>query len=301
MNEDKSNIPDSVRQKFPDLQPVKRKPVLATVNGIGLSLFGSRDYDSETRTYVKTHCFCFIFVPLIAIGAYRVADAERGWYFIGKGRLSSFAKSWNIGFFGLTLLFAAILAEHSYKSSPDYRAKQDLKRAAEELTLGRPLEAERLYRNVAEGKAHAEEGKKGLREALDKSLNSDSPQTVAAGFRLLAGLPQRYKSPAPIVPDAPARGRALIEKFRAKDPEGALEILHPVAGLVGGTNKTSRPLEIELLKETIAAKPGNINRVVELALIYEEQEQQKLAVERAEMASGKPGASSNSGQRETAE
>ncbi len=280
MNEEKSSIPDSLRQKFPELRPVKRKPALATVNGIGFSMFGSRDHDAETRTYVKTHCLCFIFVPLIAIGAYRVADAERGWYFLGKERLSSFAKSWNIGFLGLAVMFAAILAEHSYKSSPDYRAKQDLKRAAEELNTGRPLEAARVYRNVAEGQWHTEEGRKGLHDSLETCLASDAPETVAAGFRFLGALPQRFKSAAPIVPDASARGMILVEKFRARNPEGALEILRPVIALGGGTDNSLRPLEIELLKETIAAKPENINRVVELAVIYEEQEQRRLALRR---------------------
>src|ERR1041385_1251959 len=199
MSDEQSSIPQKLREKFPHLQPVKRKPVLATVNGIGFSMFGNRDFDSETRTYVKTHCFCLIFVPLIAIGAYRVADAERGWYFLGRERLSSFAKSWNIGFLGLSLMFAAIVGEHSYKSSPEYRARQDLKDAATAMHAGRPLEAARRYRAVAEGQWHTEEGTRGLHDAIEQTISSDNATAVAAGFRFLNDLPPRFKAATPII------------------------------------------------------------------------------------------------------
>ena len=67
-----------------------------TVNGVGTSLFGSRDRDEETGTYVTTLCACFAFIPIIALAAYRVTAAGGNtYYFLGKTRLSAVAKAWN--------------------------------------------------------------------------------------------------------------------------------------------------------------------------------------------------------------
>src|ERR1051325_291740 len=112
MNEEKSPLPDHLRHKFPDLRPIKNPPTLHTINGIGTTVYGRRDFDEETGTYIKTHCFCFLFLPLVAIGAYRVADAGpgNGWYFIGKERLSPFAKAWNWSILALALLGVGLMA-----------------------------------------------------------------------------------------------------------------------------------------------------------------------------------------------
>jgi hypothetical protein len=272
MNEDRAQVPDKLREKFPHLRPVIRAPVLWTVNGIGLTMYGKRDVDTETGTYVKTHCFCFLFVPLLALGAYRVADAQRGWYFLGKDRLSSFAASCNVGLVLLGLLFASILAQHAYTTSPDYQARQKLKQAAAALQAGDAPKAAGWYRQVAEGPARTAEGRQGLSLAIEACLTNAAPEKVAAGFRVLAGLPKHLHSPEPLVPQAYQRGLAAIERFRASDPDGAVSILQQVAPFAP-TNTPLRPLEMELLKAAIAAKPGNTNRVSELAVIYEEQKQ----------------------------
>ena len=273
MNDDRSSIPDNLRAKFPELRPIRGTPALVRINGIGLGMYGKRDFDAESGTYIKTHCICFLFVPLMALAAYRVADAERGWYFLGKERLSSFAKSCNVGVLLLSLMLAGILAESAYKSSPEFQARQTLQRAAETLQAGNPVRAAQLYREVAEGRARATEGWNGLRAALESCLTNDAPDKVEAGFRLLTALPPRLNSPEPVVPNAYQRGQAAIERFRAANPEAAVAILRQVAPLGGRTNTALRPAEIELLKSVLAANPDNTNRLVELALIYEEQKQ----------------------------
>jgi len=275
MNNNTPGIPDHLRLKFPDLRPVKHPPTLIRINGIGLGMYGRRDYDQETNTYVKTYCICVVFVPILALAAYRVANADRGWYFIGKERLSSFAKSCNFGILLLSLMFAGILAEKSYKTSPDYLARQEIRHAQEALKSGKPLEAARIYREVALGTTlQAEPARQDLHEALAQSLTNDSPDNLEAAFRLLAGLPGRINSPEPLVPNAYERGMALVRKLRGTNPDGAVGLLRQVAALGGGTNAASiKPLEMDLLKAAIAANPDNTNRVVELALIYEEQKQ----------------------------
>ena len=70
-----------LEHKFPDLKPIRTSPSLFTINGFGLSVYGARDHDEETNTYVKTHCVCALFIPVLALGAYRVSEAEEGWHF----------------------------------------------------------------------------------------------------------------------------------------------------------------------------------------------------------------------------
>src|ERR1044071_7000646 len=110
MNDDRSKIPDALRTRFPEMRPVKRAPALMRVNGIGTGMYGRRDSDFETATYVKTHCLCFVFLPIFALGAYRVADAERGWYFFGKERLSGFAKACNRAVIAGSIILAVMIA-----------------------------------------------------------------------------------------------------------------------------------------------------------------------------------------------
>jgi len=76
---------DERRRRFPDMTPITAPPSLASINGIGTQLNGRRDFDADTGTYVATQTFAVVFVPLIAVGAYRVADAPSGgWYFVGR-------------------------------------------------------------------------------------------------------------------------------------------------------------------------------------------------------------------------
>src|SRR5262245_24371596 len=83
--------------KFPDMKPVSSPPPLQTVNGVGLMVYGSRDYDQGTNTYVVTLCFTFLFIPIFALSAYRVSSAPQGgWYFYGKVPLSMVARGWNV-------------------------------------------------------------------------------------------------------------------------------------------------------------------------------------------------------------
>src|SRR4051794_38003230 len=72
--------------KFPDLRPIQHPPALTRINGIGTIVMGSRDPDPETGTYVTTLVVTAVFVPVLAVGASRVADAPGGgWYFVGMG------------------------------------------------------------------------------------------------------------------------------------------------------------------------------------------------------------------------
>lgn len=271
MRDDDPKIPDNLRMKFPHLRPIKGVPSLITMNGFGVGLYGKRDFDQETETYIKTRCVCALFIPLFAIDAYRVADAgNRTWYFLGKESLSTFARSWNTAI-GCLVAFAALAVGWDiHTSSPAYKAEQEIKRAAQLFKAGEIVKAAGIYRQQVSGPSGTV-ARKGLQESVEACLNSDKAQTVAAGLHLLVGVPANVNQPAPLVPDSFNRGMSLVAKFRPADPEGALSILAETSSL-DPKSALVKPLKMELLKESITAKPENTNRVVELALLYEADE-----------------------------
>jgi hypothetical protein len=46
--------------KFPDLRPIRSDPPQYHLFGCGLYLYGDRDFDVETQSFVRTHCFCLL-------------------------------------------------------------------------------------------------------------------------------------------------------------------------------------------------------------------------------------------------
>jgi hypothetical protein len=84
-------------ERFPEMTPVRGVPTLGRINGFGLGLYGARDHDPETATYVTTQCISALFIPVLALGAYRVFNhPEGGWIILGRVPLSTFARSWNV-------------------------------------------------------------------------------------------------------------------------------------------------------------------------------------------------------------
>lgn len=84
-----------------------QKPALGTMNGIGTTLYGRRDYDAGTNTYVATQWLVFLFLPIFPLAAYRVRDAGRNSYQIfGRVPVSPFAKKyrWVVAIAALVLM-----------------------------------------------------------------------------------------------------------------------------------------------------------------------------------------------------
>lgn len=74
---------------YEGVEPIDSAPSLSTVNGIGTMLYGRRDFDGTTNSYVSTLYFTFFFIPIFPIAAYRVVDAGANSYrFLGKVPLS---------------------------------------------------------------------------------------------------------------------------------------------------------------------------------------------------------------------
>ncbi|MDB6024181.1 MAG: hypothetical protein JWM68_404 [Verrucomicrobiales bacterium] len=264
----------NLSEKFPKMRPIGSTPSLFTLNGIGAKVYGRRDYDLETNTYVTTHCFCVLFIPIFAMGAYRVADAERGWYFLGKEPLSSFARNWNRCMGALCVVLALTIASSAYTSSPQYQAKQQLNQASKLLAAGQVIKAADIYKQVASGQVLVEDARQGLQKSLEQALQSNSPKELRSAFHILRALPGKLNKPAPLISGAFERGSKFVDQLKATDPEEALAIFDEVATLEP-KNETLPSTRIDLLKLSIAKNPNNTNRVVELALVYESRRELK--------------------------
>jgi hypothetical protein len=74
-----------------ELEPVTKAPTLFTINTFGFKLYGKSDYDPETDSFMTTHYFVALLLPLIPIARYRVISEDGYSYrFLGKGKFRRF-------------------------------------------------------------------------------------------------------------------------------------------------------------------------------------------------------------------
>ena len=64
--------------------PVSSAPSLFTLNGFGMTLYGSSDYDKETHSFATTYYLVALFVPILPIARYRVIQEGKQYRFLGK-------------------------------------------------------------------------------------------------------------------------------------------------------------------------------------------------------------------------
>ena len=92
-----------------EFEPVTTAPSLFTFNGFGFKLYGKSDYDAGTDSFMTTHYFVALHLPLFPVARYRVISEDGITYrFLGKGKFRQFEKIHVALFAGLaTFLIAA--------------------------------------------------------------------------------------------------------------------------------------------------------------------------------------------------
>jgi hypothetical protein len=253
-------------EKFHDMRPLRSAPPLMRLNGCGFGLYGSRDFDQDTGTYVKTYSFSLLFLPVLALSAYRVADApDGGWYFLGRARLSGLARLWNSCLIALLAGGLGLLLWKNYTESADYLAGKKMAEADALAAAGQRGKAAQLYKEVAVGNSeHAGRAEGKLKEVVAGAVADGPLPDAAAAARAAVEL----KRPS-VVAGLFDRGlqRARAEKT---DPRGALELLDAVAPLAPDP-KAVTPARQQLLEKVVALEPNDLDPAVRLAVIYEEQ------------------------------
>ncbi|HZY90524.1 MAG TPA: hypothetical protein VFE78_37220 [Gemmataceae bacterium] len=254
-------------EKFPDMRPLRSAPPLMRAAGCGFGLYGTRGFDPDTGSYVKTYWFSLLFFPLVALGAYRVADApDGGWYFLGRVRLSALARLWNSCLIALLAGGVGLLIWKNYTESAGYLAAQHMAEADALAAASQRVPAARLYRDVAAGNTdHAGPAEAKLKEVVDGAV-ADGPLADAAAVCKTA---VELKRPAAF-PGLFERGLKRAQADEAADPRGALDLLDAVTPLAPNT-KALAPAQQRLLEKVVAREPDNPEPAVRLAVLYEGQ------------------------------
>jgi hypothetical protein len=104
---------------YEELKPISSAPSLTTINTLGFRLYGHSDYDPENKSFVATHYFVAMFLPLFPVGRYRVIQTDKGYRFLGKLPLRKF-DWWHLGIgFAVITIIVIILGY-----SPAQRSNQ---------------------------------------------------------------------------------------------------------------------------------------------------------------------------------
>lgn len=261
------------RDRFPNLRPIGGPPSLFTLNGIGTTIYGSRDNDRETGTYVTTLCLTVLFVPLFCLSAYRVANAPNGgWYFLGKEPLSTFAKIWNmLVVLSIVGVFASI-AGAQYFNSPDFVDGRKLARAQRLVAQGDlPAAATEFELVVRGGTRHRGAALAGLQQIVAKHLATAPLEHSPPVLQIAVNL-QRSSDWPTSSEELLKSGLELTRQHAKQDSLAALNTFEAIKTL-DAANAEVVALQRELLETIVAAHPQNLPHVVGLCELLETEGQ----------------------------
>ncbi len=251
------------------VRPLKSAPILFTFNGCGFGMYGKRDFDPSSGTYTKTRCLCLLFVPVLALDAFRVADAgPKSWYFVGRVALSRFAKGARWAVLGLTLLVGGSISLNHYRESPAYLAKMAREKASALVSQSLPIEALEVYRGaIRDGIGNADQWRQSMVSLMESEISSGDPQRAAAALRYSETCKGQIGGADGLLPNLADLAIAASEK--ATRPDDAMEILSAFQPAPTDLVRVHQALR-KSLEELHKKDPGNQDLRVRLALIREE-------------------------------
>jgi cellulose synthase operon protein C len=130
--------------------PVTSAPPLFTMNGCGVSLYGSRDHGPD-GSYVATYCLCLVFIPVLPLAAYRVKRLEDNRYLFGtRVRLGPLARAWQAVAGAAAIAAVGFGAVTSYLESPSRNLGVAVREAAVVEASGDRAAALERYRGAVE-------------------------------------------------------------------------------------------------------------------------------------------------------
>lgn len=269
------SVPPNLFEKFPDMTPITSPPSMHTMNGIGTMLYGRRDFDEETQTYVGTLWFTVFFIPILPVSAYRVADAGSGWYFIGRTRVGGKAKLWPIFLLSVVLAIVGLVAFNAHLGHPDTIAGKQLATAETEIEAGKLRAAAQRLQRLAEGNSkHASAAKQRLEQLV--ASPPEAPGTEIVGlFETAVACHQGRR-----LKDCYRDGVNHAHKLADSDPLLARQILAVVAKLPPVPPPDDvQGLQREVLEKALAKEPDNMEVVADYAELLEIRKEDKKLLE----------------------
>jgi tetratricopeptide (TPR) repeat protein len=267
--------------KFPDLRPIRSVPPVFELFGCGLLLYGQRDEDEETGSFVRTHYVCLLYVPLLALGAYRMVPADQGWYILGREPLSAGERVLTAAVLLLALGGGSVFGWSAYTHTPSYQARQALADGEVFAGSGRFPEAAHVFAGVATGPTDQAAGAaRRIAELIDRPEVRRDGAALAGVLREAVAVQKagRWPEPAAALYE---KGMALVGDHTAPDPRGAYLVLEAVAPLAPKGDDLNAPRR-ELLERAVAAAPGDPEWVLRLAVLDESTGQPERSGKRLE-------------------
>lgn len=269
----------------PQMKPIKRNPTLFTLNGCGVTVYGSRDFCPHTTSYVKTYFITLVFVPILPIGAYRVVNApEGGWYFLGKEPLGFLAKIWNRLTLLALLLGVIFFFWQIYTHSPEYLARRKMEEARGWVQKGLIEKAAEIYSGqILKSTPEAP----GARRELIQLLKEWAEKIKPSGARALFYHALQVHRKEGIFPNLLARGMKIYEKYKNQDPQECRSLLQLLSPL--GDKKVMAQKEKEILEILYRKDKSNLSVVTDFALLLERENNLKGCQALLEPLKGKLG------------
>jgi hypothetical protein len=259
-----------LQARFPRMKPVRGAPPLFRLNGCGTAMFGSRNFDAHTGTYLKTYGLTLVFIPVLPFACYRVADAqEGGWYFLGKEPISGFARMARA-----TVILGIIAAVAFAKFSADWKSPEaivnrGLAAAAETAEKSGALDA--AIQAHALAKLHPTERDrciKAMAPYLDKALAAADGRTVLGAIDLVVDSPFRESTFGGRIEALGALALARSETHLDDDPRLAREFAARARKLDdGATAAWVKPMKAALealVRNNAEADAADIELLAEL-------------------------------------
>jgi tetratricopeptide (TPR) repeat protein len=254
--------------KFADPRPTLAEPPLYHLFGFGLYLYGDRDFDVETQSFVRTLCLCVLYIPLIPIRAYRAAPALDGWSYLERVPVSGGARAWSLAAWLALLGAGGALGAHAVWNAPERVAARHMEQAEQLAEGGRVGDAAGLLAGVARGSTdQAQPAARRLAELLDHPDTKRDPKAMLAVLGAASGVKKagRWPAGAPSIID---RGRDAARSLSASAPKDAVSILDELDRL-GPADPSIADLRHGLLEAAVAADPSDAEWASRLAVDYE--------------------------------
>lgn len=129
------------RTAFEGLKKIDSAPTMYTFNGIGTTLYGRRDYDPHSQSYIATLYFTFIFLPVFPLASYRVKSVDGGRYqFLGRApvkRTAFIGPALVAGVIGICMILG------DWGSSTSTPAQNAPSSSAETITSSQPISTDK--------------------------------------------------------------------------------------------------------------------------------------------------------------
>jgi hypothetical protein len=240
--------------------------------GFGLYLYGDRDYDKETQSFVRTLCLCVMYIPILALRSYRVAPADNGWRQLGRVPVSAPARVLSlvtlIALVGGGGLFGAV----AYLYSPSQIAQRRLTAADRLIAQGKIGDSAGLLAEVALGPIEqSNPGVQRLVKLVDDPASRTDLPGLAVAIREAAKVQKAGRWPGS--PDSLSKnGVELAKQLASSDPKGAWALLD-VISTIGPPDPTTVSTREELLEKVVAADPSDPEWASRLGLLYESKGQ----------------------------